>query len=66
MLWVYDLWKYFCSYSAGMDFGRHNLKSTLQTNIVDPRAVRVNINGCLNYNYGCLNIRLCLNHDMCY
>ena len=38
MLWVYDHYKYFYSYSAGIDFSRQNL-----TPKVDPRAVTVNI-----------------------
>ena len=33
MLWVYDLYKYFYSYSAGMDFRRQNL--TLQSSDSD-------------------------------
>ena len=28
MLWVYDLYKYVDSYSAGIDFSRQNLTST--------------------------------------
>ena len=28
MLWVYDHYKYFHSYSAGIDFSRQNLTST--------------------------------------
>ena len=28
LLWVYDLWKYFYSYSVGIDFSRQNLTST--------------------------------------
>ena len=28
ILWVYDLYKYFYSYSAGIDFRRQNLTST--------------------------------------
>ena len=37
MLWIHDNYKYFQSYSAGIDFSRQNL-----TTKVDPRAVRVN------------------------
>ena len=37
MLRVYDHYKYFYSFSAGIDFGRHNLTST-----DDPRFERVN------------------------
>ena len=36
MLWVYGHFKYFLSYSAGIDFRRQTLASK-----VDPRAVRV-------------------------
>ena len=39
MLWVYNHYKYFYFYSAGIDFSRHKTK-------VDPRAVRVK---ALNY-----------------
>ena len=28
MLWLYDNYKYFCFYGAGIDFRRHNLTST--------------------------------------
>ena len=34
MLWVYDHYKYFYSYSAGIDFTRQNVMSK-----VDPSAV---------------------------
>ena len=37
MLWVYGHYKYFDSFSAGIDFRRQNLTSK-----VDPRAVSVN------------------------
>ena len=36
MLWVFDHYKYFDSYSAGIDFRRQKLTSK-----VGPRAVRV-------------------------
>ena len=36
MLWVCDHYKYFISYSAGIDFRRHMLTSK-----VDPRTERV-------------------------
>ena len=36
MSWVYDSYKYFCSYSAGIEFRRQILSTK-----VDPRAVRV-------------------------
>ena len=43
MLWVYENYKYFYSYSAGIDFSRQNLTSKRQilTTKVDPRTVRV-------------------------
>ena len=43
MLWVYGHYKYFHSYSAGIDFSRQNLTSRRQilTTKVDPRTVRV-------------------------
>ena len=45
MLWVYGQYKYFYSYSAGIDFSCQNLTSTfwrqILTTNVDPRALRV-------------------------
>ena len=38
MLWVYDNYKYFYSYSAGINFYRRLILSTK----VDPRTLRVN------------------------
>ena len=38
MLWVYDSYNYFFSYSAGIDFGRQILMTK-----VDPRTVRVKL-----------------------
>ena len=41
MLWVYDYYKYFSSYSAGIDFRRHNLcRRQIMTTKVYPRTVR--------------------------
>ena len=42
MLWVYGHCEYFYSYSAGIDFSRHNLRSLRQilTTKVDPRDVK--------------------------
>ena len=44
MSWMYGKYKYAYSYSAGIDFSRHNLTSTDVTSKVDPRAVRVKRN----------------------
>ena len=42
MLWVYDHYKYFNSYSAGIDFSHQNLTST-ESHKVYPRPVRVKL-----------------------
>ena len=39
MLWVYGHYKYFISYSAGIDFRRQNLRRQVQTSKVDPCTV---------------------------
>ena len=44
MLWVYDHFKYFYSYSAGIDFSPSEsdvYRRQILTTKVDPRAVRV-------------------------
>ena len=51
MLRGYDNYKYFYSYSAGIDFSRQNLTSK-----VDPRAVRVKHKTALSRH--CLHIAL--------
>ena len=40
MLWVYDHYTYFYTFSTGIDFSRHNLTST-DISKVYPRVVRV-------------------------
>ena len=44
MLWIYDHYKYFYSYSAGIDFRRQDRRQILTTN-VDPYTVRVKCDG---------------------
>ena len=51
MLWDYGHYKYFYSYSAGIDFRRQNLTST-----VDPRTVRVKALSQNNFTH----LKLCL------
>ena len=43
MLWIYDQYKYFNSYSAGIDFRRQNLTCQILKTKVDPRTEGVNL-----------------------
>ena len=57
MLWVYGKYKYFYSYSAGMDFSLSEsdvYRRQILTTKVDPRAVWVN-----SLLYGFMNICSC-------
>ena len=52
MLWVYGHYKYFYSYCAGIDFGPHNLTSSvcrrqILTSNVNPHALRVEPSWCI-------------------
>ena len=53
MLWVYAHYKYFYSYSAGIDFRRQTLTcaDVSLTTKVAPRAVRVKPSGCITASF---------------